>query len=197
MPSRLLTTILPSDEHSPSASVATKKQVLALLIFVGYGIHAFGDHPRYRPGKAAGNVKIQALLSRLVELANVRSPSPSVSFDDVNKAARRSLVKALAVIPAPDFVMSVAQLLTVQDIGVCNLLAGSSRALTRFIGPIWRSGVVRGEAAAHRSFDKSVPQSGRYWCHRNPARRFAHSGWYAEEIGSPSSQRHRVHKRTV
>ncbi|KAG8978867.1 snoRNA-binding rRNA-processing protein utp10, partial [Tulasnella sp. 427] len=106
------------DDHSPSPSVAMKKQIIALLVFVGYGIHAFGDHPRYRPQTSGTNTKIQQLLTRLVQVANLTSETTPSANEEIGKEARRSLIKALTVIPAADFVRSVASLLQFNDVKV-------------------------------------------------------------------------------
>lgn len=103
------------DDHSPSPSVATKKQIVALVVFVGFGIHAFGDHPRYKPQASGTNTRIQQLLTLLVQVANLNSGTMSHASEEIGKEARRSLLKALTVIPAADFVQSVAALLRVED----------------------------------------------------------------------------------
>ncbi|KAG9044794.1 snoRNA-binding rRNA-processing protein utp10 [Tulasnella sp. UAMH 9824] len=103
------------DDHSPSPSVATKKQIVALVVFVGFGIHAFGDHPRYKPQASGTNTRIQQLLTLLVQVANLNSETMPHASEEIGKEARRSLLKALTVIPAADFVQSVAALLRVED----------------------------------------------------------------------------------
>ncbi|KAG8912993.1 snoRNA-binding rRNA-processing protein utp10, partial [Tulasnella sp. 417] len=103
------------DDHSPSPSVATKKQIMALIVFVGFGIHAFGDHPRYKPPSSGTNTRIQQLLTLMVRVANVKSETMPLASEEIGKEARRSLLKALTVIPAADFVQSVATLLRVDD----------------------------------------------------------------------------------
>ncbi|KIO17877.1 hypothetical protein M407DRAFT_226933, partial [Tulasnella calospora MUT 4182] len=103
------------DDHSPSPSVAMKKQIVALIVFVGFGIHAFGDHPRYKPQTSGTNTRIQQLLALMVQVANVNSDSIPLASEEIGKEARRSLLKALTVIPAADFVQSVATLLRVED----------------------------------------------------------------------------------
>ncbi|KAG8908257.1 snoRNA-binding rRNA-processing protein utp10 [Tulasnella sp. 403] len=105
------------DEHSPSADVALKKQVVALLIYVGHVIHAFSDRPRYRPDPSTPDMRMQRLVYLLVQLAGSKHGKNIPEFDDIHAAVRRALVKTLSVVPAADFVRAVASLLSIQDTG--------------------------------------------------------------------------------
>ncbi|KAG9017581.1 snoRNA-binding rRNA-processing protein utp10 [Tulasnella sp. 427] len=100
------------DDHSPSPSIAVKKQVIPLLVFLGYAIHAFGDHPRYKPQISGTNIKIQQLLTRLVQVANLTSGTTPLATEEIGKEARRSLIKVA------DFVRSAASLLRFDDVKV-------------------------------------------------------------------------------
>ncbi|KAG8879331.1 snoRNA-binding rRNA-processing protein utp10 [Tulasnella sp. 331] len=103
------------DDYAPSVTAAMTKQATALLIFVGFAIRAFNGEPRYRPSTGRNSL-IQVLLSLLVPLASQKELSSIMG-----EAARAALVDALAVIPASDFVHSVAELMDDQDLGVRSL----------------------------------------------------------------------------
>ncbi|KAG8889028.1 snoRNA-binding rRNA-processing protein utp10 [Tulasnella sp. 332] len=105
------------DDHAPSVTAAMTKQATASLIFVSFAIRAFNDEPHYRPSTGRNSL-IQGLLSLLVSLANQKELSSIGAMGDVKKAARAALVDAFAVIPASDFVHSVAELMDNQDLGV-------------------------------------------------------------------------------
>ncbi|KAG8875602.1 snoRNA-binding rRNA-processing protein utp10 [Tulasnella sp. 331] len=104
------------DDHAPSVTAAMTKQATASLIFVSFAIRAFNDEPHYRPSTGRNSL-IQGLLSLLVSLANQKELSSIGAMGDVKKAARAALVDAFAVIPASDFVHSVAELMDNQDLG--------------------------------------------------------------------------------
>ncbi|KAG9005674.1 snoRNA-binding rRNA-processing protein utp10 [Tulasnella sp. JGI-2019a] len=106
------------DEHLPSVATALKKQAIALLIFVRFAIRAFSDEPRYRPNATGPNLLIQGLLSSLVSLASKVSQEQIGCYDEVNTAARASLLDTLMVIPASDFLRAVADLTAGEDVGV-------------------------------------------------------------------------------
>ena len=85
------------------------------MIFVGHGIEAFGDHSQSSPDVPMHDTRIQRLVSLLVEMAHICGSDQSEALEEINVAAQQSLTRALAVLPAYDFVKAIADLLSLPN----------------------------------------------------------------------------------
>ena len=98
-----------------------KKQISALLIFVGYGIKEFNHEPRYQPFGKEPNPELQAMVTLLVNLTSAKSKSDLELFKSINKVAASSLNNTLSVIPAVDFVRAIEKLVGAESEQVSKL----------------------------------------------------------------------------
>lgn len=121
----MLTSNLTSGAHTALPSAVIKRQVLALVIFVGVAWSRFIDHPDYATEIRESDQDVQRLVALMLETVLSKGAADDVGLGDVKAVARRSLHLGIGATPATQFAASILTMTQSSDATV-SLLSSTS-----------------------------------------------------------------------
>jgi U3 small nucleolar RNA-associated protein 10 len=101
------------EDHSLPITTLAKRQIVALIIFVGHAWSQISSHAAYHPLNDGRDVDVQMLVAALLRLTIARTDALDPA--DINKAASLSLSMGLHVVPAADFLAAILRMIETAD----------------------------------------------------------------------------------